>query len=130
MTPGIQSLEELLTARAESRKRFDALTSEQKLDDPTLEDDRFLFAFSSVGRRLGKGPIAPTARESEHLLAGGIDWPLDGWGTDELGRVLLLGKAFARLPPARAASLLESCYARGDNRERQAVLRALPLLAD
>ena len=44
--------------------------------------------------------------------------------------MLLLGLAFAHLAPSRASALLEACYARGDNRERQAVLRAIPFLPD
>jgi hypothetical protein len=40
-----------------------------------------------------------------------------------------LAAHFGSSPIARSR-LLEACYARGDNRERQAVLRALPLLPE
>src|SRR5262249_41243303 len=35
-----------------------------------------------------------------------------------------------KIPPHEAASLVEECYRTGELRERQAVLRALPLLPD
>ena len=45
------------------------------------------------------------------------------WGADEVARAALLVRGAASVSP-------EELYDRGDNRERQAVLRALPLLAD
>src|SRR5439155_17187727 len=95
-----------------------------------FDDERFLLAFSSAGRHLGNGSIALSTDEAARLAANGVRWSVEGWGSDELGRVLLVGAAFTGLAPLRAASLFEACYARGDNRERQAVLRALPFLPD
>jgi hypothetical protein len=119
MTPGIRPLEDLLAARAPVKAWLD--TAKKEIG---AGDEPFLIAFASAGRPLGKAPIALEPGEAARLASSGVSWPIDGWGTDELGRVLLLGAAFSAVPE-RAASLLEACYARGDNRERQAVLRAL-----
>jgi hypothetical protein len=125
----IPSLEVLLGARGSAQGWFDASIRDLGLfTEATFDDERFLALFSSAGRSLGKASVTLTEVEASRLRAGGISWPLDGWGIDELGRVLLVGRVFRDLSPERAARLLEACYARGDNRERQAVLRALPLV--
>ncbi len=72
-------------------------------------DDRIalLGAFSGAARNVGKDPCAVPERGT--------------WGADELARAALLVRGAASVSP-------EELYDRGDNRERQAVLRALPLL--
>jgi hypothetical protein len=90
--------------------------------------EQFVLSYSEAARRLGKRPVAWTPDEIAGLRAAGVVWSLDPWGVDELGRVTLLCLAFAR-ESAGALARLEECYARGDNRERQAVLRALPFVA-
>jgi hypothetical protein len=130
MTPGIAPLEELLDARAPLRAWLEDAKREVGHFDADFDDERFLLVFSSAARHLGKGPIALHAAEIARLASSGVGWSIEGWGMDELGRVLLLGSAFGGLPPQGAALLLEECYARGDNRERQAILRALPFVPD
>jgi hypothetical protein len=74
-------------------------------------DDRLalLAAFSGAARKVGKdGAVVPERGT---------------WGTDEVARAALLVRGAASVSP-------EELYDRGDNRERQAVLRALPLLGD
>jgi hypothetical protein len=73
------------------------------------EDDRLalLAAFSGAARAVGKEPCAVVERGT--------------WGADEVARAALLVRGAASISP-------EELYDRGDNRERQAVLRALPLL--
>ena len=95
---------------------------------PKFDEQRFQAAFSAAGRKLGRTPLDVTPAEAERLSAAGIDWPVHPWGTDELGRVALLTSAFAQLAPEHAMALLDSCYSGADNRERQAILRALPFL--
>lgn len=85
-------------------------------------------AFASAARHLRRGALALDAGERAVLGSLGVDWPLDGWQTDELGRVALLLDTAHRVAPAELDRLVESLWARGDNRERQAVVRALPLL--
>jgi len=85
--------------------------------------DAFLIMWSGAGRRLGQARVtAPTEAE--------LTMPFfpEGFGADELGRMLLLQAALAaRLPEAHTA-LVNELYTTGDLRERQAVLRALPHL--
>jgi hypothetical protein len=90
--------------------------------------EAFVLSYSEAARRLGKRAVAWTPEETARVRAAGVVWSLEPWGVDELGRVTLLALALAR-EPAGALTLLEECYARGDNRERQAVLRALPFVA-
>ena len=68
-----------------------------------------LAAFSGAARRVGKAPIAVPGRGT--------------WGADEIARAALLVRVYPRLAPAEL-------WAHGDNRERQAVLKALPLLPE
>jgi len=90
----------------------------------------FADSFTTAARRLGKAPLDLTAREAEALAAAGMTWPVSRWTVDEVGRVVLLVAAAGELDTERLASLVEECYQSGDNRERQAVLKALPLLPD
>jgi hypothetical protein len=90
----------------------------------------FADPFTTAARRLGKAPLDLTAREAEALAAAGMTWPVSRWTVDEVGRVVLLVAAAGELDTERLASLVEECYQSGDNRERQAVLKALPLLPD
>jgi hypothetical protein len=123
------SLEFLLDARGPAEVWLESSIRDLgPFSAPPFDDERFLSVFSSAWRFLGKSSLELPETDVARLEAGGITWRIDGWGLDELGRIILLGRAFRELPPDRAAALLEACYSRGDNRERQAVLRALPLL--
>jgi hypothetical protein len=124
---GIDALRELVPPR-EGLALWLARTIADTGDASAFDDEAFLIAFSSAGRHLGKEPIALTESEVAALVSKGVDWSIAGWGADELGRVLALGDVVSRLGGDRGAALVEACYARGDNRERQAVLRALPFL--
>ena len=77
-----------------------------------------LAAWSAIGRKVGKATVA----SSTPLGA------FDGRGHDELVRGWLLVTAAQTRRDAEMLELVGSCWARGDNRERHAVLRALPLL--
>jgi len=87
-----------------------------------------LEAFTAATRRLGRVRLAPTEEETARLAGAGVDWPMGTWGADELGRVALLAAAAVHWPDAEIEALVEDCYRQGDGAERQAVLRALPLL--
>jgi len=76
-------------------------------------------AFVSAGRRIGRAPLAA----GEPLPGPDDPVPTDGWTVDDAARVVLL---VAAGDPALVAVL----YREGDSREKRAVLRALPLLAD
>ena len=87
-----------------------------------------LEAFTAATRRLGRSRLAPADEEAARLRAAGVDWPIGTWGADELGRVALLVAAAAHWPAAELEAVIDECYRQGDGAERQAVLRALPLL--
>jgi hypothetical protein len=74
-------------------------------------DDKLalLAAFSGATRAVGKAPLAVAGRGA--------------WGTDEVARAVLVVRGRALVSP-------RELWAHGDNRERRAVLLALPLLAD
>lgn len=82
--------------------------------------------FTAASRRVGKRPLELSSPERARLAREGLDWPVAHWTADDLARVTLLIVAAAARPGP--ADLVETCYREGDNRERQAVLYALPLL--
>jgi len=87
-----------------------------------------LETFTAATRRLGRSPLAPTEEEIARLAEAGVSWPIGTGGVDEIGRVLLLIAAATHWPETELEALVEECYRSGDGAERQAVLRALPLL--
>jgi len=90
----------------------------------------FLTAFSSAGRRLGTAAVDLDG--SAAGLTASESFALSGRGLDELGRIALLVAELGRIPgeqPGRAA-LVRELFDHGSVREKQAVLRALALLAN
>lgn len=77
----------------------------------------FLPAFSAAGRRLGAAEVPDPS----------LPFSCQGRGLDEIGRVALLLARLDSLPQGHEALVADLFY-RGDAREKQAVLRALPLL--
>ena len=117
------SLETVLTSRLPEDAASWFRQAVHKVRAKGEATDAFLIMWSGAGRRLGQTRIAtPTEEELE------LPFFPEGFGADELGRLLLLqGALAARLPEAHAA-LVNELYTTGDLRERQAVLRALPHL--
>ena len=89
---------------------------------------RLVAAFVAAARHAGRVPIALDSDERASLRALGVTWSLQTWQADELVRVALLLTAAAGLSREALDDVVERCYRYGDGRERQAVLRALPLL--
>lgn len=95
---------------------------------PPLEGERFTTAFAATARRVGRRALEISAREAAQLCwIGAREFP-SSWTLDELVRAVLLVRAASVIAPAEFHRFVEECYARGDNRERCAVLRALALL--
>jgi hypothetical protein len=94
-----------------------------------LDRSRFATAFALVARQTGRA-VPERATEAVRLRAGGVTWPVAPWGLDGLTRSALLLHASADLAPGELEALVEDCFLQGDTRERQAVLRTLPLLPD
>jgi hypothetical protein len=88
----------------------------------------FAEAFTLAARKVGKATLELRAGERDALAAAGVTWPIGQWGVDELVRAMLLLEAAAHLSTDALATLVDDAYRAADNRERQAVLKALPLL--
>ena len=95
--------------------------------DGGFDDPEFAVAFAGAGRRLGAEPVTLVAPEAERFRAAALPSP-EGWGLDEVGRTALLRVALEHLPEPAHRSFVDELFRRGDNRERQAVLRALAVL--
>jgi hypothetical protein len=94
-----------------------------------LQRGLFFGYFAGVGRRTRELEFAPTAAERAELEALGIVAP-EAFSLGTLTRVALLALGCSALEPHDHVSLLKEAYAKGDNGERIAVLRALFLLPD
>jgi hypothetical protein len=95
-----------------------------------LDRDGFATAFALATRQAGQALPALAPAEAARLRAAGVTWPIALWGLDGVARAALLLRAAAALSPGEVEALVEQCYFQGDTRERQAVLRTLPLLPD
>jgi hypothetical protein len=87
-----------------------------------------LEAYSRTTKELGRAHIELDEGERQQLNAVGVTWSLSRWAIDDLGRIVILLSAAERLVPEHTEDLLETLFMTGDTRERQALLRALPLL--
>jgi hypothetical protein len=96
---------------------------------PASAPGALLEPFTVLSRRLGRGALQMDPAEIAGWRAAGIDWPVAG-ALDELGRVVLVLHAATRWEPDTFAPALEAWFRQGDSRERQAILRALPLLPE
>jgi hypothetical protein len=125
----VPSLETILTSRLSEEAASWFRQAVHKVRAKGEATDAFLIMWSGAGRRLGQAIIAtPTDGEQRELDDKKLAFFPAGWGADEYGRTLLLqGALAARLPEAHAA-LVNELFTTGDQRERQAVLRALPHL--
>ena len=97
---------------------------------PPLDRATFVAAFALAARQVGRAAPGSTTAEMAWLERAGLRWPVAAWGLDGLARSGLLLRAAAGLAPGELDALVEECFLRGDTRERQAVLRTLPLLPD
>lgn len=82
-----------------------------------------LTAFPAAGRRLGRSVVALRRDEDEVLWA-------EGRTLDEVGRVALLLACCERLPAGAHVEMVEEVYRAGEEREKVAVLQALPVLPE
>jgi hypothetical protein len=98
--------------------------------DATKEADAFASAFANASRRTGRSALGLTPPDVARLREVGLTWPMTRWALDDLARAALLVRASEVLDSRELVSLVDRVYRHGDTRERQAVLRALPLLAD
>jgi len=88
----------------------------------------FAAAFAGTSRSVGRGALGLTPAEVNELRAVGLTWPLDRWALDDLARAALLLRVGEVLEQPGIEAVVERRYRDGDAREKQAILRALPLL--
>ncbi len=93
-----------------------------------VDREAFFAAFTVAARKVGRAAAAPSADELARLRGGGVSWSVGSWGLDELTRAALLLRVAGATSPGGFEALVGDTYQHGDNRERQAVLRSLPLL--
>lgn len=96
---------------------------------PELARAELTTAFTRAWK-LGRYPLAPTETAAAAIRAAGGPERLEAWALDHAGRVALLLKALRGLPGSEHVPLVEDLFYRGETREKQAVLRALPLLPE
>jgi hypothetical protein len=92
-----------------------------------LERAAFLGRYAGVGRRFARPAVLLEANESHRLIAAGIATP-ERWLLADLARAALLGCAMDAMSPQEHVALVTEVFRTGDNAERIALLRALPLL--
>jgi hypothetical protein len=90
--------------------------------------DAVVSLFSAASRYAGRSALALTRDEAEQIRGLGVHWPLTRWALDDFARATLLLRAGEVLDGPSFQAVVHHCYGRGDIRERQAILRALPLL--
>lgn len=123
-------LRSLLSSEAWERFAPALAAAEAAGQDDVGAKGAFFAAYSAVARKLGKAKVVLPEPSTAGLREAGVTVSLAAWGIDELARAAMLAAAAARLPADRAEALVSECFFRGDNRERQAVLRVLPWLPE
>jgi hypothetical protein len=99
------------------------LRSVSSLDSP-LDPNIFGAAYAGSRRRLGSEPFILDADE-QAALKGSELLALSQHPLDEVCRIALLSRASEYLPTEDYSSFISELYLRGDNFERQALLRGL-----
>ena len=99
-----------------------------RLESP-LDHNLFGTAYARARRLLGSTPITFDAEEEPALQSSALV-TLKGRPLDEVCRLALLLRAMECLPVEQHANFIHGVYIRGDNYERQALLRTLTFLPD
>jgi hypothetical protein len=92
-----------------------------------LDAANFAVTYAGAGRRLGAAPLLPSTDEIKGLSAAGLVVPT-GWPLSSVGRAALLARICQTLDADAHLLLLVALFKTGDNEERAALLKALPLL--
>ena len=85
--------------------------------------------FGGAGRELGHQVVVVDADLAADARALGVGWLARGTSVSELARIIL-ARAIVAAAPEDGPRALRTLYVEGDNDERAAILRALPLLDD
>ncbi len=92
--------------------------------------EEFASAFANASRRTARAALALGPDDTRRLREVGVTWSITRWAVDDLARVALLLRASDVVDARAFQALVDFVYRQGDTRERQAVLRALPLLPE
>jgi len=99
------------------------------LPNAPLQRGAFFGSYAGIGRRFGGQQPALTASERDDLVRAGIELA-DAFSLADLPRAALLHAACSALEPSEHVALVTEVFRKGDNGERVALLRALPLLPE
>lgn len=115
----------------EARDVLGALLTRRRLErippQPDFAPDILRLDHADLARRVGRAPVAPHEGERAALAEAGLR-QIAAWTVDELARAVLLLDAAAGMAPEPFAALVAQIFRGGDARERQAIVRTLPLL--
>jgi hypothetical protein len=92
-----------------------------------LDSDNFAAVYAGAGRRLGSAPVLPSADELAQLALASVLPPV-GWPLAAVARATLLVELCRKLAPDAQLRLVAGQFRTGDNAERAALLKSLPLL--
>src|SRR5258706_2370923 len=92
------------------------------------ELDALFAAYTSAPKHTGRGLPQLPASERTTLASTAPGSLFDRWTADEAGRAVLLLTLAERTGTDQFATAAIECYERGDSREQQSWLKALPLL--
>jgi len=84
-------------------------------------------AYAGAGRRLGDATV--TLEPAEHDALDERWLEPAGWPLRDVGRVAFVLKVVERLPNEEQPAFVQQVFQRGDNAEREALLRALPMIS-
>lgn len=117
------AMEDIVAGRARDVPAWTAAMAEAA-DDV----DAVALLFSAASRYVGRSALALTREDTERLRDLGVSWALTRWALDDVARGTLLLRAAEALDGPMLQAVVDRCYGDGDIRERQAILRSLPLL--
>lgn len=96
----------------------------------TWNTNDFMIAIAAAIRKLGITPVKVTDEQSNALKESGAAFAPVDWELAEIARAALMLTAISILPLPEHENLIFELYYRGDNRERQAVLKTMIFLPD
>lgn len=94
-----------------------------------LTPTSFAPAYASAGRRFGDALAQVSSAQQSRLRAASAPVP-EGWPLKHIARSVLLQRAAELAPVHEHLTLLTQVFRGGDNAEREALLKTLPLLPD
>lgn len=94
-----------------------------------LGPETFAAAYAGAGRRFGDRPVQPTAAQAVRLRTAGLPVP-EGWPLKHVARSSLIQGLLAVVSESEHEPALTQLFRGGDNAEREALLKTLPLLPE